>query len=150
MRTRYLLTVIFLLIGMNLTAQSNRLLDEFLEEDKASFGRTVYLVLVAAEIIPEEMSIPVALNFLRMQDWGMEMKSQEEAISLGEYSFLIMKAFEMRGGLMYGLFPSPRYACRELAFLGLIKGEVLAYRTLSGEEVLRILERVLNRMEEQS
>ncbi len=150
MRTRSLLTVIFLLIGMNLTAQSNRLLDEFLEEDKASFGRTVYLVLVAAETIPEEMSIPVALNFLRMQDWGMEMKGQEEAINLGEHSFLIMKAFKMRGGLMYSLFPGPRYACRELAFLGLIKGEALAYRTLSGEEVLRILERVLNRIGEHS
>ena len=50
-----------------------------------------------------------------------------------------MKAFEIPGGLLYALFPGPRYACNELAYLGFIKGNNSPYRTLSGEEMLRMM-----------
>jgi hypothetical protein len=62
---------------------------------------------------------------------------------LGEYAYILMKAFHMQGGIMYSIFPGPRYASRELAFLEMIPGSASSGRTLSGEEVIRILGNVL-------
>jgi hypothetical protein len=39
--------------------------------------------------------------------------SADNPISLGEVSLLIMKAFALKGGIAYFLFPVSRYACGE-------------------------------------
>ena len=152
MRARVSLGLILVLIifTAKLGAQSNLLIDELLEEERVSFGKTAYLVLGAARLVLEETSVDEALDFLSRTDWKVEVKKQDAPIRLGEYAFLLMKAFDIKGGLMYGLFPGPRYACRELAYMGFIKSNALAYRTLSGEEALRILGRVLDWKGEQS
>ena len=54
-----------------------------------------------------------------------------------------MEIFNMKGGIMYTLFPSPRYASRELGFKGYIKSDYGAYRTVSGREAIQILGRIL-------
>ncbi len=69
--------------------------------------------------------------------------SGEEPVSLGTYSHMLMEAFDISGGIMYSLFPSGRYASRELGFRGYIRGDSGAYRTVSGQEALGILGRVL-------
>ena len=53
----------------------------------------------------------------------------------------------MHGGIMYSILPGPRYATRELAFLGIISGPAKPGMSLSGERALRILEQVLHRKE---
>ena len=55
-----------------------------------------------------------------------------------------MKAFNLGGGLMYTLFPGPRYAYRELTFLNLLSSKGGPYREVSGLEVVNTLSRVLN------
>jgi hypothetical protein len=54
-----------------------------------------------------------------------------------------MAAFGIKGGIMYSLFPGPRYAYRELLHLKLIQGRADENFTLSGERLLQILGRVL-------
>jgi hypothetical protein len=56
-----------------------------------------------------------------------------------------MKAFDEKGGLMYRLFPGPRYAVRELAYLGLVHGKAHSGRFPSGQEVVQILSSYLDR-----
>lgn len=149
-RVSLTLTLVLILLTATLGAQSNLFVDELLEEERVSFGKTVYLVLGAARLVLEETSINEALDFLSGTYWKVKVKKQDAPIRLGEYAFLLMKAFDIKGGLMYSLFPGPRYACRELAYLGIIRSKALAYRTLSGEEALRILGRVLDWKGEQS
>jgi hypothetical protein len=48
---------------------------------------------------------------------------------------------------MYWVLPSPRYATRELAYLGIISGAAKLGMSLSGERALRILEQMLHRKE---
>jgi len=122
-----------------LSAQSNELIDALLEEAEAGFGETVYLALTAGELIPEDASVEEAVRELDARQWNVKAKSAEDPMSLGEYSYLLMRIFGIQGGLMYRLFPGPRYATRELAFLEIVRGNPSPGRTLSGEEAMRIL-----------
>ncbi len=70
-------------------------------------------------------------------------EAAEEPVSLGTFSFMLMEAFSIQGGIMYSLIPSGRYASRELAFLGYIREDSGAYRRLSGREALGIVGRVV-------
>ncbi len=51
----------------------------------------------------------------------------------------------LRGGILYSLFPGPRYACRELGYMKVIARDVLTGRSVSGEEAVRMLGKVMER-----
>ena len=150
-KTLTLMLAIALLAGVgSLWGQSNELLDELFEEPATTLEQAAYLVLTAAGRIPDDSSPADAAAALAAQGWTVPERSANEPLTLGEYSYLLMQAFELNGGLMYRIFPGPRYAGRELAYLQLIKGDTSPYRTLSGEEAIGILGRLMERKEEQS
>ena len=150
-RTLTLMLAIALLAGVgSLWGQSNELLDELFEEPATTLEQAAYLVLTAAGRIPDDSSPADAAAALAAQGWTVPERSADEPLTLGEYSYLLMQAFELNGGLMYRIFPGPRYAGRELAYLQLIKGDTSPYRTFSGEEAIGILGRLMERKEEQS
>ena len=126
-----------------LEAQSNTVIDALLGSREAAFGDAVYLVLSAAKIVPEKATPNDAVWTLQARDWGVAGRSAKDPIDLGEYAFLLMRAFDLRGGILYRAFPGPRYACRELAFLGLLEGNTAPHRRLGGEEAVRIVSRFL-------
>ncbi|MCD6396835.1 MAG: hypothetical protein J7L71_04805 [Spirochaetaceae bacterium] len=126
-----------------LHSQSNAVIDKLLDTNQADWGKTSYLILTAAQLIDENADIAEAMTALDKQKWGINIKGQEEPVTLGEYSYLLMKAFDMTGGLMYRIVPGPRYAARELDYMGFIDTDKSPDRTLSGEEELRILGRFL-------
>ena len=136
-------------LSAQLFAQSNRLIDEMLLEEKASFGKSVFLVLSAAGLVPESASVAEALSFLQGTGWRVRQKGDDAPIKLGECSFVIMRSFQIPGGLFYNIFPGPRYAARELKYLRFYTGRYDAGRVLSGDEVLGILGRALAWQEEE-
>ncbi|MCK5153407.1 MAG: hypothetical protein KAQ93_03540 [Spirochaetales bacterium] len=138
-----LFSLVLVCLPLIVSAQSNAVIDELLEKDKADWGNTAYLVLSAAELIDENTDISQVLTALDKQQWNLESKNKEQNITLGEYSYMLMEAFDVPGGLMYKLIPGPRYATRELSYLNFIDNDKSPYRTLSGEEVLRIMGRLL-------
>jgi hypothetical protein len=145
-----LVLAVLLLAAGGSFAQSNDLLDTLLEEQTTSLGQAAYLVLAASGRIADTSTPDQAAAALTEQGWTVPERTASESLTLGEYSYLLMQAFEMKGGLMYRIFPGPRYAGRELAYLELIKGNTSPYRTFSGEEAIGILGRLLEWKEEQS
>ncbi len=136
--------ILFSSISGMLFAQSNAVIDKLLEEGKADYGRSVYMILSAAEIVDENIDIPGALKTLADKQWkGLVNKKADDVITLGDYSFLVMEAFAIPGGIMYHLMPGPRYAVRELKYMGFIE-ETDSSRVISGDEVLRILGYVMD------
>lgn len=131
------------LVVMRSGAQSNAVLDQLLQEPQASFADVVYLTLAAAKIIPDSATPDQAVQALQQQNWKAAILAPDAPISLGDYSYLLMKAFKVKGGIFYSLFPSPRYACRDLGFLKVIPSDARPLRTVSGEEVVRILGNML-------
>jgi hypothetical protein len=134
----------FLFAGLlPLASQSNQLLDQILAQPRLSFGQAAYLLLTAAQKLPEQSSPEQAAEALASSGWKVKGRPAEEPITIGEYSYLLMQAFGIRGGLFYHLFPGPRYAARELAYRRLIKGKAYPGRPLSGEEAVYMLGAVM-------
>ncbi|MGA2763395.1 MAG: hypothetical protein ABSG17_08535 [Spirochaetia bacterium] len=134
-------TFLILLLSMvvPLAAQSNQLLDRLLDEPQAHFGDVTYMTLVAAKLLPDTATPEQALQTLNQQGWNITILAADAPISLGDYSYILMKAFKLPGGILYSLFPGPRYACRELGFHKIIPSDARPLRNVSGEEAVRIL-----------
>jgi len=152
MTKKLILMLAFILLGavLHVSAQSNEVLDALLEEETTSFGKAAYLVLTASARISDDATPAEAAAEIAGQGWTVPKRAAEEPLTLGEYSFLLMQAFELKGGVMYRILPGPRYAGRELAYLQFIKGNTSPYRTFSGEEAIGILGRLMEWKEEQS
>ncbi|MCF7914992.1 MAG: hypothetical protein K9L66_07500 [Spirochaetaceae bacterium] len=142
--------ILFILSISHLYAQSNETLDRFLAQERAVLGYSAYMVLTAADELPEESSPQEAAMAVSRIGWMDTSTASNDPISLGEYSYLLMKAFDIRGGLMYTLFPGPRYAARELKYLQCIPGKSTPGRSISGTDAVQILGRVLEWKEDRS
>lgn len=132
------------------TAQSNQLLDQVLESPRLSFGQAAYLVLTAVQKIPDAATTAEAAESLGEQGWKVRTGGADDPVTLGEYCYLLMQAFDVKGGLFYRMFPGPRYAARELAYRRFLRGDGSPYRWLPGEEALGILQRLLDWKEARS
>lgn len=148
MKRRYFF-LFFLIAGIFISgkvfAQSNAVIDKLLNEKTADFGRSAYMVLSAASLMSDSSDISKTLGFLEKEQWkGLSKKKQNDNITLGEYSYLITKAFDIPGGIMYHLFPGPRYAVRELKYMGFVDNNSDPGALVSGDAVVRILGYVLD------
>jgi len=142
-KRKLLLTTCFLAIASAaLFAQSNALMDQLLEEQRATYGKSVLIALSAANTVPVTATIEAAVAKVEENAW-LSGKKAEDPITLGELSFVLMRAFGLSGGVMYAAFPGPRYACREFEFRGYILRNPTPDRFLSGEEALQIIAKVL-------
>lgn len=142
---RLRLVLVLLLAGAaNLCAQSNQTVDRLLDEKPAVFGDAAYVILSAVGFVSEDSTGEDATAAVADRKLLQKTPSATEPVTLGEVCFLIMETQGIKGGLLYRLFPGPRYATRELASLGLLKGYTHPNRVVSGEEVMWILGAVLD------
>ena len=136
--------IVFAFMGWNLFGQSNSVIDTLLDEAEADLGNTAYMVFTGAGLLDEGADVSAGLKVLAEGSWSpLAGKGADASLTLGEYSFLITGAFNIKGGLMYRLFPEPRYAARELKYLGIIDRDADPSVPVSGEDVMRILGYVL-------
>ncbi len=141
---------VFVFVSSFLAAQSNEVIDTLLGEKNADIGRTTYMVLCAASMINENTDIPGAFAVLKEKHWpGFKTAAVDSNVTMEEYAYMLMKAFDISGGVMYHFFPGPRYAYRELVYKGFINKGTDPSENISGESVVRILGYVLNWKEEQ-
>jgi len=146
-----LLTGFLFVIGVcTLPAQSNEVVDRLLEQERATYGHSAYMVLTSLGEIPEDASVQEAAKRLSAEGWSLKPRSAEQPITLGEYSYMLIEAFDIKGGIMYTIFPGPRYAAKELKFLEFIPGSSTPGRSLDGAEAVQILGRLLRWKEERS
>lgn len=130
-----------------LTAQSNEVLDAVLAEASLSYGNAAYIVGTASGHLPETVSPAEAGSRLEQEGLGRPGLASSDPVTLGDFSYMITRAFGVHAGIMYLVLPGPRYATRDLVYLGLISGPAKPGMALSGERALRILEQVLHHKE---
>lgn len=140
----FILILVFMM-PVVLTAQSNEVLDEFLDRDEADLGTTAYLVLASAGIIDESSTVDDAVDWIMKADRMVKIEdiSSGRSISYGEFSYLLMEAMELKGGLMYRMIPGPRYAAREAAYRNWLLGSPAPGRSLQPFEVINTIVTVL-------
>ncbi len=142
---RFFLPVVLLLAGAaSLCAQSNQTVDRLLDEKPAVFGDAAYVILTAVGFVPDTATGEEAAAAVADKKLLPKTPAATAPVTLGQVCFLIMETQGLKGGLLYRMFPGPRYATRELASMGLLKGYTHPNRVVSGEEVMWILGAVLD------
>jgi len=136
-----------LILGLAMTtlqAQTAKEMDALLAGDTVSYARAARYVLPAAGVLPAAVSEADAFKAALEKGWLPENSDPAAPIRLDETAGLVMRAFSLEGGLMYSLFPGPRYAYRELAYRNYIQGRRDPAQPVSGGRLVLILGRILD------
>jgi outer membrane protein OmpA-like peptidoglycan-associated protein len=118
-------------------------LERLLDTPALTCGDAAYFTL--ASVMDEPPGGPSAAFALALErGWLPAGAGPGGLITLRTLSLLMMKSFNLEGGLLYRLFPGPRYAYREMTGQGFIEGRAYPGLTVSGERFLRILGSLLS------
>jgi len=133
-------------------SQSSEVMSEIIDSEKATCAQISYLPALYANKITEddssksigvmpaskESSSPTKESFeaLKAEDFFASDDEADSAATVAKISYVYMKALGIKGGLFYTLFPSPRYAFKELKARGILPVETDPSMTISGRESL--------------
>lgn len=107
--------------------------------DEVSYREGAYAVLVASGALPGTASPEAALNPALRADLGWESRDIDAPLSVAEFSYLVMRGFDIPGGLIYRIAPGPRYAVRELRFRRILVERLNAPAPITGVQALRLI-----------
>ncbi len=130
---------LLLLVGPVLGAQSNQQIDDLLSQTVVRLDSASYIVMSASGRVAETASTQDAFEAIKALGVLAGRTDPSSPLNVEELSFLLMKAFDLKAGVMYALFPGPRYAYRSMAGLKVVIDAGGPYRLVSGEEVIRSL-----------
>jgi hypothetical protein len=85
-----------------------------------------------------------ALTAARRMNWLPPKVKTDKAVTWGGMAFLMMKSFNLSGGIMYTLFPGPRTSYREMIYRRYIQGLSDSGKPVTGDQLLQVLGRVLD------
>jgi hypothetical protein len=133
-------------------AQTADNLTTLLQTSAITHEQAASLVLEAANIESdredEESAQTGAFQYAAERNWLSKKADPSDTINLQQASLLIMRAFDIKGGLMYSLFKNPHYAYREMVYQELIQGRSDPRMAVSGEMLLFLVSRVLYRADD--
>jgi len=133
----------FALFSASLYSQTAAELEDILNVQAVNCSQAARFVLEAADMA-DIKDTDAAFAFAAERAWLPKKAQAEKPITLAELSFLIMKAFNLKGGMMYSLIPGPRYAYRSMVVRSFIKGASDPAMTVNGERFLLIIGNVLS------
>ena len=140
--------LIFALSSLSLYAQSNDQIDRLLQEEKTTINTASFLILTSAGIIDENSNTASAVKYINNKNWYKKGIKGDKVLTAGDASYLFMKAFNINGGIMYKIAPSPRYALREMKYLDILDRKTETSEIMSGEDFLIFLSEALSLEEE--
>ena len=134
------------LFSAPLYAQTAAELEELLQTKTVSYGQAARFILEAADAAALK-DASAAFAFAAERAWLPKNSAAEQAAKLDGVSHLLMKAFAVKGGIFYSLAKNPHYAYRELVYQDVIQGRTDPEMTLTGEQLLFIVNRLLSLQE---
>lgn len=157
-----LLCIAVALLGASLAfSQSSEIMTEIIDSEKATCAQISYLPALYANLITESDSAKTigamsdskksattdAFEALKANAYFSEDADADSEATIAQTAFVYMKALGIKGGLFYTLFPSARYAFKELKAKGLLPIETDPSMKLSGRESLDLFNSCLEIVE---
>ncbi|MCL2480491.1 MAG: hypothetical protein FWF38_02135 [Spirochaetaceae bacterium] len=136
---------VFFLVAAFAFSQSNEEMDLFMAKDKADIGTATAFVLAAAGV---EVRGASAVEYINKNKWFKEEIKEGDSLRADYASYIIMKAFNQNGGIMYNLVKGPRYALKEMKYLKMVDQRKDPAAVLSGTEFMILLSEYLSWKEE--
>jgi hypothetical protein len=137
-RRLVLVFALLLTITFGLAAQSNETIDRILGQEVATIGSAAYVALSAADLVNDDSTPEKAVEVAVEAGWLPAGMSAQDPAGFGQLAHLLMQAFEVKGGLMYRIFPGPRYATREFTYFGWSPIRIGPADQISGDFLLSI------------
>lgn len=146
MRSKWVIfSSLFLLLPLCLSAQTAAELETILQTQAVSCAQAAKFVLASgSEAAAAQMSVQNAFDLAVSKGWLAEGTKPDDKITLDKLSFLIMKAFNMKGGVIYSLRAGPRYAYKSMVSREFIQSNTSPGMNVSGEKFLLILGKVVS------
>jgi len=139
---------LFFIAPVFVAAQTAAELEKVLKAENVTCAQAADFVLASAEDAFAKKTAKEAFDQAVAKGWLPQGTAPGDSITLGNLSFLIMKAFNITGGVMYTLFPGPRYAFRAMVSRSYISRTADPAMKVSGERFLHILGKVLSAAED--
>jgi hypothetical protein len=130
-----------------LPAQTAAEIDALLSSGALSYGEAASFVLKAADAVSEIQVFGTAFEYALEQKWLPANAESGGRAALDGVSLLIMRAFGIKGGIMYSLTKKPHFAYRELVYQGIIQGRSDPDMAVSGDLLLFMIGKTLDRVE---
>lgn len=147
MKTGVFVVLLGIAAVFSLPAQTAELIEAIGNESEISVGSAAYIAAASSSLVAPDASPRQALEALSDRGYSAGGYTEDDSVRLDHFAYMLMVAHEMSGGLMYGLFPGPRYAFREFEFERVLRGGGDPDDTLSGTRALRLTGRVLSIVE---
>ena len=119
-------------------------IETLLNAKTVTYAQAARFVLEAANALATDNS-EEAFNYAVQQDWLSKKLSSNDSARLDNISLLLMRSFNLKGGIMYTITKSPHYAYRELVYLNVIQNRADPSVPVSGEQLLFYINRILAR-----
>ncbi len=129
-------------------SQSNEQIDGILAEETATLGSAAYVALSAAGEVPDSATPREAVGVAQERGWLDAEASASDPATFGRFAYMAMEAMDIPGGLMYLMFPGPRYAAREFVYQDWSPEPIAPGATISGQLLLRIAGNFAQQVEE--
>jgi len=149
MKLKYIPAVLLLLLcAIPLPAQSTaEEMETLLATEAVTYEQAVRFLLEASDAFATYDS-QEAFRYAQEQKWLPKKVSADDKARLNAVSFLAMRSFEMKGGVMYSITKKStalgsHYSYRELTAKKIIQGRTSPRMNVSGRLLLFITERMI-------
>jgi hypothetical protein len=144
MKLKLLLFLLFIICAGHLSAQSTAAEIETLLDTKAvTFAQAARFLLQASDTMTTS-DTDAAFRYAQERGWLPKNALSDNKIRLDEVSLLVMRSFDLKGGILYSLTKHPQLAYRELEYYSIIQGRIEPAMNVSGEQLLFITGRALS------
>jgi len=149
MKKSFCVIISIMVLRSLLPAQTAERIEDLLDIWALSYGQAALFVLEAADV-PDIYGSSVisgpdeAFRFAAEHAWLPNDASGEDTARLDGISLLLMKSFDVKGGLLYTLFRNSHYAYRELVYKDIIQGKSEPGMAVSGDLLLFLVNRLLS------
>ncbi|MCL2067046.1 MAG: hypothetical protein FWG99_06240 [Treponema sp.] len=138
------LFIFLIMISAPLYAQTADRLEALLDKKVISWSEAAVFVLEISEAEVFYADNYDAFSFALEQKWLPKNAVPSDAAQLNGIALLLMQSFDLKGGIFYTIAKSPHHAYRELVYRGIIRGNTDPNITVSGQDLLLFIGRILS------
>jgi hypothetical protein len=149
MKKYFCLFALCVIFAPRVFAQTAAKLEALLNETALTWSAAAAFALEASGSLDAEAVLDSAdaFRFAAEREWLPKNAAPESAARLNGIALLLMRSFELKGGIFYSLAKGPHHAYRELVYKGLIRGDTDPDMPVSGQHLLLIISRILSAQE---
>jgi len=131
----------FLCAGLSAQSTADEM-EMLLGSNTITWAQSARFVLQASDVLVTENQED-AFWYAATRGWLPKNAQPEDTARLDGIALLLMRSFNIQGGVMYSITGSPHYAFRELVYRDVIQGRADPYMRISGEQLVFFTGRLL-------